>query len=177
LEVRKRVTKNRRLSARSARRGSPGIVTDGTNGTRRYQEDPPCPCPRPPFRGHRGTRELREMKKAARFQVSLPAWLSLIRTKSHLGSGPLKCARVIAGELRKGARRFAGQICDDTGDRLGRGARALVRRACEQALDHPVWLAGFREACLRIAERLVDETQLPANRSAEDVRRLPVREC
>src|SRR5436309_1184971 len=88
-----------------------------------------------------------------------------------------KCARVIAGELRKGARWLAGQICHNAGDRLGRAARALVCRDCEQAVDQPHRLAGIRETCARLVERLVNETQWPANRLAKDGSRLPVREC
>src|SRR4051794_14697166 len=87
-----------------------------------------------------------------------------------------KCARVIAGELRKGARWLAGQICDHAGDRLGRAAYALVCSDCEQAVDEPPWLASFRETGSRLVERLVNETQRPANRLAQDGRRLPVGE-
>src|SRR6478672_10809442 len=88
-----------------------------------------------------------------------------------------KCARVIAGELRKGARWLTGQISDNAGDRLGRAARALVCRDCEQAVDQPRCLAGLRETCSRLVERLVNETQWPAERPAKDISRLPVREC
>src|SRR5207245_8275802 len=82
-----------------------------------------------------------------------------------------------AGERRDRARGFAGQIRDDAGDRLGRPARALVRGDREQAVDQPRWLAGSRETRARLVNGFVDETQWPANRLAQDVRRLPVRKC
>src|SRR5437660_4513523 len=84
---------------------------------------------------------------------------------------------MVAGERRERARGFAGQIGDDAGDRLGRTARALVRGDREQAVDQPRWLAGSRETCARLVNGVVDETQSPAHRLAQDVRRLPVRGC
>src|SRR5258708_30675640 len=84
---------------------------------------------------------------------------------------------MVAGERRERARGFAGQIRDDAGDRLGRTARALVRRDREQAVDQPRWLPGSRQACARFVKGLVDEAQWLANRLAKDVRPLPVRDC
>src|SRR5438445_11852825 len=84
---------------------------------------------------------------------------------------------MVTGERRERARGVAGQIGDDAGDRLGRTARALVRRDREQAVDQPRWLAGSRETCARLVNGFVDEAQWPANRLAKDVRSSPVREC
>src|SRR2546429_4986701 len=84
---------------------------------------------------------------------------------------------MVAGERRERARGFAGQIRDDAGDRLGRTARALVRRDREQAFGQPRWLAGSRQTCARLVNGFVDEAQWPANRLAKEVRCLPVREC
>src|SRR6267143_4097573 len=84
---------------------------------------------------------------------------------------------MVAGERREGARWFAGQIGDNAGDRLGRTARALVRRDREQAVDQPRWLPGSRQTCARFVKGLVDEAQWLANRLGKDVRRLPVRKC
>jgi len=67
-------------------------------------------------------------------------------------------------------------IGDDARDRLGRTTRALVCGDREQAVDQPRWLPGSRETCARFVNGFVDETQWPANRRAQDVRRLTVRE-
>src|SRR5712691_13050966 len=83
---------------------------------------------------------------------------------------------MVAGERRERARGFARQIRDDAGDRLRRTARALVRRDREQAVNQPRWLAGSRQTCARFVKGLVDEAPWLANRLAQEVRSLPVRE-
>src|SRR5258708_38711175 len=83
---------------------------------------------------------------------------------------------MVAGERRERARGFAGQIRDDAGDRLGRTARALVRRDREQAVDPPRWLPGSRQTCARFVKGLVDEAQWLANSLATQVHPPPARE-